>query len=284
MAVLKDSRVVLLGLVCGAGVVAQQAHRVNDPMELVVTPAQVADTAEKRADALALLERARQNTNLHAPGGAPYTLRISFNAADQGDGQLEETWFSGQDWSWTVRFGSFSLSRVIVGGRVWDDAPHNSIPLRLQTLRNAVFWPVVGNVAPDLIRTAAVNSNGVSLTCVLVSPAYTNAANAPRITEEREYCVDPASGLLQQYSPAPRMEMIYSYAGGPQFRGHTLPRTISVYEAGNRILTAQIEGIDDPGAPQPARATTGMSSGVVLSAPYRLRHFVPVPQGVEPFR
>jgi len=62
-------------LVVAAGLGQNQVAPIpNDPLELATGPVQIADTADKRAAVLALLERARQNDNLHAPAGAPFHL------------------------------------------------------------------------------------------------------------------------------------------------------------------------------------------------------------------
>jgi hypothetical protein len=44
-------------------------------------PASIADTPEKRSAILNLLERARQNNNLHVKGMNPFDLKASFNSA-----------------------------------------------------------------------------------------------------------------------------------------------------------------------------------------------------------
>ncbi len=51
-----------------------------DPLELATGPTVVPDTPEKRAVLLNLLERARQNSAMHTPGMAPFTLKVSFNS------------------------------------------------------------------------------------------------------------------------------------------------------------------------------------------------------------
>ena len=138
-----------------------------DPLELATGPTVVPDTPEKRAVLLNLLERARQNSAMHTPGTAPFTLKVSFNSVggdshSQGYGEVEETWLNGQTWRWSARLGDYSQLRIFYEGAAYDDKPRGHIPLRIQMVRNSVFWPVVGNFAdrhepgPDRRRTGLV--------------------------------------------------------------------------------------------------------------------------------
>ena len=52
-----------------------------DPHELVTGTAQFASSPQDRAIAMALLERARQNGDLHMPGGSSFALKVTINVA-----------------------------------------------------------------------------------------------------------------------------------------------------------------------------------------------------------
>jgi len=80
---------------------------------LATGPTVVPDTPTKREVLLNLLERARQNSAMHAPGMAPFNLKVSFNSTgkdsrNSGYGEVEETWLNGQTWRWTARLGDYS--------------------------------------------------------------------------------------------------------------------------------------------------------------------------------
>lgn len=123
--------------------IAQQAPVAavpHDRYEVVTGPAQVLDTGQKRADVLATLERARQNASLHAPGSASFRLRVTADAPGYGYAQMEEDWVNGRKWQWTASLGRFSETRIGVDGHVYEAGP--GLPLRLQALRSAIFWPV----------------------------------------------------------------------------------------------------------------------------------------------
>jgi hypothetical protein len=136
----------------------------SDPLDAATGPVQVAETADQRASILALVERARQNNNLHAPGSAPFDLKVSFSSSGQslytGAGEMEEVWVAPGTWRWTARLGDYLQTRVFHNGLAYDANPHAYLPLRLHMVRGAVFWPVAGNFAASLIRTASANWNG----------------------------------------------------------------------------------------------------------------------------
>ena len=96
----------LLLIALGAGLVTAQTKQVapvpGDPLELATGPVTIADTPEKRSAILNLLERARQNNNLHVSGMKPFDLKASFNSSgsdgNSATGVLEESWLSGATW------------------------------------------------------------------------------------------------------------------------------------------------------------------------------------------
>src|SRR5947209_12622425 len=71
----------------------------SSSFELATNGVQTADTPEKRAAALNLLERARQNTDLHGQSSAPYILKVSFDSTGAvqhtGSVKLKEICISG---------------------------------------------------------------------------------------------------------------------------------------------------------------------------------------------
>ena len=86
---------------------------VYDPLESVMGPVEVADSPDERGAILALLERARQNNNLHITGLAPFHLKASFNVAGSdsanGFGELEEMWANGSAWRWNASTGTAAV-------------------------------------------------------------------------------------------------------------------------------------------------------------------------------
>src|SRR5262249_39084528 len=143
-----------------------------DTQEPVTGSIQVPTTPAERAAALSLLERARQNSDMHLAGTPPFRLDMTFfasgNVSYVGSGMLSETWLSGQRWRWTANLAGYSQTRNGRGQMGLDEQPVPAVPLRLHMLREAVFWPV--SFAPGArLRTAAAQRNGKSLTCLLLN-------------------------------------------------------------------------------------------------------------------
>jgi len=259
-----------------------------DSHELVTGTTQVPGTPEERSAVLSLLERARQNADLHAPGSAAFNLRLNFSAGGSvqqtGTGEMEETWFGPYSFRWTARLGNFSLDRISTGGRIFDDKPADFIPIRLQMLRGAVFWPINFEQAHTLIRTAAVTWKGKELTCVLSSGDMSAATPTPgRRWVEREFCIENKTGLLQILSDAPGIYIIYDYTNALKFHGRVLPRQFSIVEGGNTVLESHLESIADAisGADSlsPSEQMKTHGPGPLLGGTVRFPRFVSVAPG-----
>jgi hypothetical protein len=222
-----------------------------DPLELVTGPTQVPANAQQRGELVALMNRAVSHYALHQRGGPAHILQISFNASAStlnpgGAGQLRETWISGEDWRWDGNLGGYTLLRVSSNAAVYDQNPDSMIPLRLKMLANAIFAPIEGAPRRATIRTANVEWKGAQITCILMS-AEANAQTPAtgRQWYETEYCIDPATGLLDIYSKAPGVYTVYDYANALSFHGRVLPGSITITENGSTVLAAQLTSIVD---------------------------------------
>ncbi len=288
----RPSRIAVFTLLLAAYTYSQSAPKVAalpyDPLELATGPTVVPDTPEKRALLLNLIERARQNSAMHLPGTAPFTLKASFNPTGDSKntsyGEVEETWLNGQTWRWSARLGDYSQLRIFYEGAAYDDKPKGYIPLRLQMVRNAVFWPVVGNFAPMLLRMATASFQGTDLACMLISGGGNDASpTSGRHWEENEFCVDPKSGLLRSHSEVPGIYAIYEYENALPFHGRTIPRQISVVEGGETVLQIHIDSIEDantdPNQFVPTHKMLARGPGAIMVGPFRFPEFVPAPAG-----
>ena len=232
-----------------------------DPLELATGPAKLLDTPKLRALVLGLVEQARQNNAMHTAGSAPFDLKVSFTSSGEsrytGSGDLEETWMSGRVWRWSAHLADFSIERIFYHGYAFDEKSRGPVPLRMHMVRAAVFWPVSGNFAPAYLRVATAKWDGDEVMCVLRSrgPDEEEVATqdsdvvekSGRTWGEREYCIDPKTGLLRTYSEAPGIYTVYDYNDVTlHFHGRTLARQISVVEGGVPILKIHLDGIEDP--------------------------------------
>lgn len=260
-----------------------------EPLELATGAIGVADTPEKRASALALVERARQNSNLHSPGSQPFELRASLNSTGslpfEGSGTLEEVWASPGSWQWSERLGSYSQTRIFYRGLAYDKTPKSYQPLRLHMARGAIFWPVNRTFSSSVIRTTSATYNGTAVTCVLVSGGASEpGAAAGRRWQEEEFCIDPRSGLLQTYSIAPGLYYAYDYEGAIQFHGRTLARQISIVENGLIVAQLRLDSLQDLGAVEQGALTPqqGMTApGPIIRSPTRIRRIVRTTPGAS---
>jgi len=90
----------LLLFALGTTALAQTKLPVNPPpansLELANGAIHVVETPQERAAVIDLVEKARQNADLHSPGSPAFTLKVSFSASGNaqvtGAGDMEETW------------------------------------------------------------------------------------------------------------------------------------------------------------------------------------------------
>ena len=259
---------------------------VNEPVTGI---AQATVEPADRASALFLLERAKQVSKLHMPDTPPFALKVTFQAwgdiAYTGYGELTENWRNGQDWRWSAKLGNYSNSQFGAGGRILATSATLETPLRVQMLRNAIFWAVRQTPSSADIRTAAVQWNGKPATCVLFAPnlAPIGSTGVPdggrdvpagRRWNDEEYCFDPATGLLQVYSFVPGSYVVYGYAKNRQFHGRAEPDQITLFSGGAKVMDAQLDVTDlgdvDPNAAGAGSAASGNVPAISLALPSRI--------------
>jgi hypothetical protein len=216
-----------------------------DPHELVTGMAQVLATPSDRTNAMTLLERAKQNSDMHMPGAPPFAIEVSF-VTQAGLGEISETWLSGRSWRYDQSLGRYSETRVGGGGQTFAKRV-GMAPMQVQMVRSAMFWPVGGNPSVNMIRSAAAEWNGKAVTVVLIS-GNSESIYPGRHWVETEYVIDNATGLLQIYSRAPGTFAVYSYDKGLQFHGRQMPDRITFFVAGAQAVDAQLVSISDPGS------------------------------------
>jgi hypothetical protein len=226
-----------------------------DPLELVTGPVQVADSPAARDAALQLLARARNSFTLRSGGradGQGFDLKVSFTVNSLGQTDYDGNWTMQDQFDpklgfrWTAAAPGYSVTEVSSKGVVYREGTTNAIPLRLQEARSALFEPIptAAYLNHEAIRTSTANFRGATLTCVLFSSASNAAAaSTGRKWEETEECIDPQSGLLQVHSPVPGHYAQYDYSNAPQFGNRTLPRKVTVTEAGQIVSQISVDSL-----------------------------------------
>jgi len=232
-------------------VLAQTNPPPSDPHELVIHQPRTLSKPAERSAAIDLLEQARQDLNMHTFG--PYQLKVSFQTSgatqNEGDGTMEEL-SNGPEWRWTAQMQGASVIRVGGNEHAYGANRNDPVPLRVQQIRAALHWPIMRNLGAAVIRSANAELNGKPVTCLLLSAAVPENP-APRAWVEEEYCVDASNGLLKMWSAAPGIYAEYDYEAAAEFNGHTLPRQVSIFEAGALIVQARVESFGDPGEMDP---------------------------------
>jgi beta-lactamase regulating signal transducer with metallopeptidase domain len=227
-----------------------------DIQEPITGAIRVPATPAERAAALSLLQRAMQNSDMHIAGTPSFQLDATFLASGNvnyvGSGALSETWISGERWRWTANLGSYSQVRIGRRQAGFDQDPVSSVPIRVQMLREAIFWPVRFPANPRL-RTAAVQWHGKPVTCILLGGELGSTLPA-RLWIEEEYCIDEGSGLLQVRSHAPGTYLVYGYGKNLQFHGRFVPDRITASVGGATVLDSQVT-IADAGSVDDSKLT-----------------------------
>ena len=248
-----------------------------DPYELVTGPVRVLASPSERSAALGLFEQAKQNAKLHTANTPPFRFDVSFTASGNvthtGPGTLTEIRPSGQSWRWTAELAGYSLIRIASGGRTVEDHPVSMIPMRVQTLREAILWTLAGP-SNGQIRSATSQWNGKPTTCLLFSNITGPATLTPgRLWEEDEYCIDNASGLLRIYSIAPGTYAVYGYSRNLQFHGQSFADRITIYAAGAMVTDAEFTIADTSPADNTLLIPTSemLLNGPVITAAVSVR-------------
>ena len=224
----------------------------NDPLELV-TAAQPIQNPEQRLAATSLLANARALSNVRAQA---YDLKTTFtsNGSSSSDGSwsMEDISPSSGLYRWTAQGPSYSAVNLYSNRILYSNQPSGAVPLRLAQVRTAIFFVYPATGPHVSLRTAAGNLNGVQVSCVLVSHTNRKSSASGRRWEESEYCVDPKSGLLMSYSPAPGIYVLYDYSNAIRFHNKVIPGKFTITEAGQTVIQARTESVTDPTNMDPA--------------------------------
>ena len=248
-----------------------------DPLELVNSDAQPVQDAEERAAVITMLANAHNLSNVRAQA---YDLKTTFTSfgSSPSDGRwiLEDTSPSRGVYRWTAQGPSYSALYLTINGLLASNQPADAIPLRLVQAREAIFY-IYPEVGPNVsLRAATGDLNGLAVRCVLVDrlAGFGRPSQGGRGWLESEYCVDPKSGLLATYSPAPGLFIHYDYSNAVHFHKTIIPGTFTISVAGRAIIEAHTESATDPpNADNPIFSASGLKTvgaGAVMTPPLRI--------------
>jgi hypothetical protein len=250
-----------------------------DPLE-IVNAAQAVQDAQQRLDAIALLQKARDLSNVRAQ---PYDLKTSFiswgGLASDGSWTLEDI-SRGRGYRWTAQGPNYSAINLYPNstqGMLYSNQA-GDIPLRLAQVRGAIFFNYQIPGPQASVRTATAFLNGVEQHCVLVVIGAGNRTfDGGRNWEESEYCMDSKTGLLTIYSPVPGLYVHYDYSSAVPFHGKTIPGSFVITQAGRNMIEAKTLSVTDPpDAQDPMFKPTGLTAlgvGRAMNPPSNFRSF-----------
>ncbi|HXB69938.1 MAG TPA: hypothetical protein VNY05_16920 [Candidatus Acidoferrales bacterium] len=256
-----------------------------DALELVTGSAQPVQDAQQRIAAIALLNKARDLSNVRAQ---PYDLKTSFftsgGLASDGAWVLEDI-ARGRGYRWTAQgpnYSSINLYPDSIANGLYGNQPSGILPLRVMQVRAAIFftYPMVGTQAS--LRTATGFLNGAEQRCVLmVIGAGNRSFTGGRNWEESEYCVDAQTGLLTTYSPVPGLFVHYDYSSAIRFHNKSIPTGFTITEAGQMVAEARTLGVTDPPASTDAifnpAGLTAVGAGRAMNPGFNRPVVMPVP-------
>jgi hypothetical protein len=230
-------------------------------MELATGQIHSANTPADREAALQLLGRARSQFALRSNRQA-YDLKVSFTVDSAGKTNYDGAWqmedlFApklGHRWTATAASG-YAVTGIARAGKIYGDGASGAVPLRLLEARGVLFDPLQSPAYADQgsIRTSTATFHGAAVTCLLLSRSRNTSYPASgRDWEESEECIDPQSGLLQMHSEVPGRYAVYDYSEAPQIAGHSLPRSVTITEAGRAVSKVTVESLGELSAPDPA--------------------------------
>lgn len=264
----------------------------RDPLELATSQIEAANTPASREAALQLLARARSHFALRSARQA-YDLKVSFTVDSHGETNYDGAWqmedlFAprlGHRWTATAASG-YTITAIAATGEIYAEGTANTVPLRLLEARGVLFDPLQ---SPDYaghgsIRTSTTVFDGATVTCLLLSRSRNPANPAGRDWEETEECIDRQSGLLRVHSQAPGIYAVYDYSNALQLGGHTLPRSVTVTEAGRVVSKISVESLQgiavpDPGLFVPTDAMKAKGPAVAMTSVTKMARV----QGPVPF-
>ena len=220
----------------------------SDPLELAGSNAQPVQDASQRAAIVSLLANARALSNVRA---YPYDLKTSFTASNSsssdGTWQLENISPARGSYRWTAQGPNYSVVNLYRNTLLYSNQSAASIPIRLAQVRAAIFYVNTLFGPRASIRTTTANLNGTEVTCALTERmAMPKSTTGGRLWDESEFCVDPKSGLLMTYSPAPGIYISYDYSNALHFHDKIIPGKFTITEAGHTVIEAQNESAGTP--------------------------------------
>jgi hypothetical protein len=207
---------------------------------------------EVQLSATALLQHARQLSDIRAAGAPAFQLRANFTFVGDNletvQGTYLETWISDSQWRRETIVGS--LRRVVVGGpgKHWLVFP-DGFPYQAEQLPT-----LMAGVPPPSIQIAFASVSERALGDFKVECAYSKPAIGDR---SFAFCFEKKSGvLLEKVLPEERPRNVVShscdYGLFRKFEDHWFPREVACYEDRHKTIYADVVDLSRDSQMDPA--------------------------------
>lgn len=199
-------------------------------------------------EAAALIERAKQLSDIRAGGAPAFRLKISFKTIEgdgsASEGEYTEVWVSKTKWRREAALGDFRRIQIASEGKHWVLSSgavtprHAGDVYRLSDSRN--LRP--GDWKPRKLENREVN--GISARCLETAPS----------SDMLGACFDKATGTLTSettLSHVARAEMVCSVADYEKFGDHLFASSYACDAGGQRVIEARVLELTPDPTPDP---------------------------------
>jgi len=196
-----------------------------------------AEKKDKQAEGLALIERARELSDIRAPGSPPFRLRARVHLSDPWEGSLDGTylfaWTSDEQWRQEIKFPNFYEVRIGKGTKVWRERNINYRPEAIHGLLETVDLHKHLKVNPEetVQRIRERKYKGIVLRCVELK-------KRPRT--ERTLCTDSTGTLARTELGG----LTHEYSEFVSWAGKLFPGSIRVLDEGKTVREIQVEELN----------------------------------------
>jgi TonB family protein len=188
---------------------------------------------QKEAEALILLKRAHDSTDIRAESGSPFRLDAEFKlfgmAGGTTEGKYALVWASPDQWREEISFPGFSQVRVGGKGKVWMYRNIDFRPLRVSQLYSALDVAKSSTLKKDEKIKAYRHEKmeGKPADCVKIG--YRDVF--------RKLCFDPVRGVLTHES---QRNLTFNFESYARFGSKIFPQIIRVSQDGDPVVEVTV--------------------------------------------
>lgn len=191
---------------------------------------------KKETEAAALIDHARQLSDIRAEGAPAFRMKVSFKAfkpdGSAAEGTYFEAWTSKAQWRKEIAFGDFRRTEVAVGRKKWLLESTAAAPEEIESV-SGFTEPI--NLQPGARKPRRVEdreSSGLIVRCVETGETAALCFDKGAGTLTSEGKLDHRGGLTRKRACV--------YSDYQKFGDHLLGKSYDCYENGKPTLEAKI--------------------------------------------